>query len=447
MGQALLSAFDVVTGLFKDPAVNLASAAITKKVDGGVEAGVYALSADALPATLKGSGLQARRRARGGRRRADAGARTRHLCRHRQHLRQAVDDAPADRARPVRRYKAQVYALDHPTMGESPIANALTLVRALPAGARMHLVTHSRGGLVAEVLARACGGGASSPVELEFFADDKYTQHRTDLQALVKMAQAKGLKVERVVRVACPARGTTLASKRFDAYLSVLQWGLQLAGVPVAPQLVDFLHEVARRRADPSELPGIEAMMPESAVAAWLNRGEQSLPGRAARGGRRPGRRLDRFVGQDAVVRRVLLDRQRPRGADPFDVRRRPARRRRGRRYATGAPGGASFLLDRGGKVTHFNYFANDSTVNAIVERAARGGAGWLCGHRSAVMGRAGSGRHACGQGRGALARRSRRLGHRGRSPGRVRTARHPRLEPQARRQAHLARLPLRQWP
>jgi hypothetical protein len=58
MGQAVLSASDVVTGLFKDPAVNLDSAAVTKKVDGGVEAGVYALSADALPATLKGSGLK-----------------------------------------------------------------------------------------------------------------------------------------------------------------------------------------------------------------------------------------------------------------------------------------------------------------------------------------------------------------------------------------------------
>ena len=54
MGQAVLSAFEVVTGLAKDPA-KLAAAAITKKVDGVVEAGVYQLSADALQA-LKGSG-------------------------------------------------------------------------------------------------------------------------------------------------------------------------------------------------------------------------------------------------------------------------------------------------------------------------------------------------------------------------------------------------------
>ena len=40
MGQAVLSAFEVITGLAKDPA-KLVAAAATKKVDGAVEAGVY----------------------------------------------------------------------------------------------------------------------------------------------------------------------------------------------------------------------------------------------------------------------------------------------------------------------------------------------------------------------------------------------------------------------
>lgn len=359
LGQAVLSAFDVVTGLLKDPAVSLASAAITKNVDGAVEAGVYELSADPLPKSLKGSGLK------------------------RDAVPAAADGGPLlvlvhgtfvdtvstfgklwslhpQTVRDLfRRYAGRVYALDHPTLGESPIANALTLVRALPAGARLHLLTHSRGGLVAEVLARACGGGVLAPEELVLFADPGYAQHRDDLQALTREAQAKGLKVERVVRVACPARGTTLASKRFDAYLSVLQWGLQLAGVPVAPQLVDFLHEVARRRADPVELPGIEAMMPESAVVAWLNRGEEDLPGELrVVAGDLQGDAIGSWVktllsdafywtDNDLVVQTRSMY-----GGAP--------------RTANAAGAGASFLLDRGGKVTHFNYFANDSTVRAI---------------------------------------------------------------------------------
>ena len=56
LGQAVLGAFHVLTGIGKDPAVSLAAALITKKVDGKVEAGVYRLSADALSEPLKDSG-------------------------------------------------------------------------------------------------------------------------------------------------------------------------------------------------------------------------------------------------------------------------------------------------------------------------------------------------------------------------------------------------------
>ncbi|MEO5770691.1 MAG: hypothetical protein ABIQ29_01340, partial [Burkholderiaceae bacterium] len=51
-------------------------------------------------------------------------------------------------------YRGRVYGFEHATLGVGPVANALALVRALPADARLHLLTHSRGGLVAEVLAR-----------------------------------------------------------------------------------------------------------------------------------------------------------------------------------------------------------------------------------------------------------------------------------------------------
>jgi len=358
MGQALLSGFDVLTGLVKDPAVKLATAAITRRLDGGVEAGVYRLSADRLD-PLKGSG-----------RRLDA-------------VPAAADGGPllvllhgtfvdtastfgklwTMRNATVRQlfsaYADRVYALDHPTLGESPIANALTLVRALPAGARLHLLTHSRGGLVAEIVARACGPDPLAAEALALFADPAYATHRSDLRALVREAQAKALRVERVVRVACPARGTLLASKRLDAYLSILAWTLQLAAVPVAPALVDFLHEVARRRADPAELPGLEAMMPSSPVVAWLNQGTAPIPGELhVVAGDMEGDSIgswvktllsDAFYWTDNDL--VVQTRSMYGGA---------------LRAPTAAGAGATFLLDRGGQVSHFNYFANDRTVDAI---------------------------------------------------------------------------------
>ena len=65
------------------------------------------------------------------------------------------------------------------TIRRSPKARSPTRsrwCRRCRAGARMHLVTHSRGGLVAEVLARACGGGALGAEELAFFQGAGYAR-------------------------------------------------------------------------------------------------------------------------------------------------------------------------------------------------------------------------------------------------------------------------------
>src|SRR5207245_699085 len=50
------------------------------------------------------------------------------------------------------RYGERIYAFEHRTLSESPADNALQLVNALPAGATVHIVTHSRGGLVGDLL-------------------------------------------------------------------------------------------------------------------------------------------------------------------------------------------------------------------------------------------------------------------------------------------------------
>ena len=59
---------------------------------------------------------------------------------------------PPLRSRLNERYGERAYALQHRSLTESPIENALALARALPAGAEVHLVSHSRGGLIGELL-------------------------------------------------------------------------------------------------------------------------------------------------------------------------------------------------------------------------------------------------------------------------------------------------------
>jgi hypothetical protein len=247
-------------------------------------------------------------------------------------------------------YAGRVYALDHPTLVASPIANALLLAQALPQGALLHLVTHSRGGLVAEVLARAAANPQMKGEDLGAFT----AAEQRDLKALGTLLGDKQVRIERVVRVACPARGTLLASKRLDAYLSVFKWTLELGGVPVLPELVDFLSAVAQRRADPEQLPGLAAQIPGSALIQWLHAADAALPGQL--------RVIAGDVQGDSVgswLKTLLADSFYWTDND-FVVQTRSM-------YGGAArEGGALFLLDRGAKVAHNSYFAGERSAEAV---------------------------------------------------------------------------------
>ncbi|MES2740378.1 MAG: CHAT domain-containing protein [Pseudomonadota bacterium] len=216
-------------------------------------------------------------------------------------------------ARLAAQYGNRIYGFEHRTLTDSPIANALALARLLPPGAVLHLLTHSRGGLVGELLARAQRSDSRAAADLtavegaagdnnvgvdpfnahdiaRFSAQAARTGrlgHEADAALLVQLnleLKQRAPRIERFVRVGCPARGTTLASGRLDRWASVmfnlLGHGLQLAGSvlpalkPVA-EVYDigsaFLLAVVQQRCDARILPGIEAMMPDSPLVALLN--------------------------------------------------------------------------------------------------------------------------------------------------------------------------------
>jgi tetratricopeptide (TPR) repeat protein len=347
LGDVMLSAVHVVTDPFAAPAA-FTAAEIVKRFDGHVEAGVYQLSADALP-MLKGGGLNHMPAA------GDAAMLV--------FIHGTFSDTKAtfgklwtnypQRVRSLfKNYSNCVYGLEHPTLGASPVANAIALARVLPDGARLHLLTHSRGGLVAEVLAHVCANAGS---DLTPFAGAKYATQREELKTLATLVGGKGITVERVVRVACPARGTLLASKRLDAYLSVFKWTLELAGIPVAPALVEFLAAVAQHRTDPEEIPGLAVQMPDSPLVQWLHAVTKPIDGRL--------RVVAGDLEGDSVVSwlKTLL-------ADAFYWTDNDLVVQTRSMYGGGPRAtGASFLLDAGGKVSHFNYFTNERTADAIV--------------------------------------------------------------------------------
>ncbi len=70
------------------------------------------------------------------------------------------------------RYGDRIFALEHHTLSASPATNALELARLLPVDAKVHLVSHSRGGLIGELL---CRGGFDDAQLKVFRRDDRET--------------------------------------------------------------------------------------------------------------------------------------------------------------------------------------------------------------------------------------------------------------------------------
>jgi CHAT domain-containing protein len=256
-------------------------------------------------------------------------------------------------------FYGDVYALDHCSVSEDPISNALELLRRLPAQARVHLVTHSRGGLVAEALARAMRSDGQEPYDATDFAllrGPAYAKHVQAAKDFNQRVKTHAPRIERIVRVAAPARGTVLASGRLDAYLSVLEWGLTTAGIPVLPELVDFIGAVARERQDPTRLPGVEAMIPGRPVMQVLTRPDLRLDGEL--------RIVAGDVQGDSVLSwlKVLL-------TDAFYLTEHDLVVNTNSMYGgTPRSEAPSFVFERGSKVNHFSYFGNDSSAQAIVD-------------------------------------------------------------------------------
>ena len=275
-------------------------------------------------------------------------------------------------------YGERIYTFEHYTFSESPIDNALALARILPAGARIHLVTHSRGGLVGDLLClRQMDDDlidAFRPGSAPFTADDPgrresleregewaYAEQREQLRELrTLLGREHGFRIERYVRVAAPARGTLLISGNFDAFLSALLTLLgtvpYLAGNPIYSCVKRVVLEIARHRTDPRLVPGIEAMLPEAPLGRFLARATpaEGLQLAVIAGDIEGGHLLKRlgvlftdFVFFEGVNNDLVVD------TDSMGA-------------GIARPGNAHQLFEQGPRVSHFNYFANASSRGAL---------------------------------------------------------------------------------
>jgi len=290
---------------------------------------------------------------------------------------------PDELARLRARFGERIYAFEHCTLTESPVENALQLALTLPPSIELHVLSHSRGGLVGELLCRGTRDGidAFSSAELEMFKVQRdagrvsgsgsnvdptllklhHDQELTRLGELNRVLTEVRLNVPRFVRVGCPARGTTLASGRLHRWSnrSLNAIGL-ISGQTLNPlyrAFETFTLGMLKANSRPEVLPGLQAQMPGSALIHVLNDGDTPVEADLAivagdldaAGGlnwkRIPVWFTDRFYGgeNDLVVNTASMD------------------------GGSARAHGIRALRVEGEHVNHFSYFANADSCSQLV--------------------------------------------------------------------------------
>lgn len=261
------------------------------------------------------------------------------------------------------KYGDRVIALQHYTLSSSPWENAIEILKTLPKGSTMDIISHSRGGLIADILASADPRNqqpvySDQDIALARSSDETFAQ---SLEAVNSLARKKAIRVESVIRIACPARGTEILGNSIDHFFNGLLYavGFALGGRanPVYQIIRGLITDIISARLTPGVMPGLLAMVPESIPSNLLNRAGVSLKNQliVIEGDSEAGKKLWRSI---LVVLTNLYYRE----ANDFVVNTSSMR------YGALRDSGLQFFRSQDDTTSHFNYFKNENTQQAILD-------------------------------------------------------------------------------
>ena len=163
------------------------------------------------------------------------------------------------------------------------LKNALDFLNACPKSCTLDILSHSRGGLIADILAK-CDYNNPAPgfseKEIGILKGKAEEENRALMVSINQVAAQKKIKINKVIRVAAPASGTTILSRRVDHFFNLLLNAASLAfGIanPLYHTVKAFLLELISQKDNPDVLPGLNAMMPESLFQKMMNISDDSV--------------------------------------------------------------------------------------------------------------------------------------------------------------------------
>lgn len=256
-------------------------------------------------------------------------------------------------------YGNRIYGLQHETMTKSPVRNVINLVKELPAACTLHIITHSRGGLVGDVLARFCNGNKGfSAEEITYLQKTNPPADVQDIKELQKAIAGKNIVIEKFIRVACPAYGTTILSKRLDHFLNISLNLISLVGGATALLATEFKALIAaavETKNDPSQLPGLEAMNPDSPFLKILNNPANNISGSLTVISGNCGVKFN-LKALLIIASKLFYLRDNDLVVDT-----------RSMYCGTKRKDGIQYFFDEGPEVDHVHYFANKKTQDALL--------------------------------------------------------------------------------
>jgi hypothetical protein len=180
-------------------------------------------------------------------------------------------------------YDGRILAFQHRTLTENPLQNVKDLITALPGNCVIHLITTSRGGLVGEVLSRFCNSLSAksgfNATEMNILEKGYPGNYFNEIQKLIndinKILETKKIVIEKFIRIACPAGGTTLASKRLDYFLNItlnlIGIGTGIAANPLYLSFRSLISALIDSKNKTDVLPGLEVQNPRSPFIKAIN--------------------------------------------------------------------------------------------------------------------------------------------------------------------------------
>ncbi len=175
-------------------------------------------------------------------------------------------------------YQGNIIGYQHRTLTNSPLKNVVDLLEALPNDLELHIISHSRGGLVGDIITKysrdnaPAQRGFSEDVHIPLLALEGRTEDIKNIRTLNAISNTKNILVSKFIRVASPSAGTALASVKLENMFNILLNVLLFTNITVGKLSIKALiTEIIKTKDSLDALPGIESMNPTSAFLKILN--------------------------------------------------------------------------------------------------------------------------------------------------------------------------------